>query len=202
MSITKELLLSIALQCSPDHIPNEQIALLAEIMSSNNPYLVSSAGVEYSFNTELEAKEKINSLIQAKKQFQIGIMQVHSEILKQNGVDPVNGFDLCKNVQIATKIVDECTIQETKIGHLKDEFLKGVINCYIYANDTGNKNVSLLEQKINKSLYNYTGGKLKESNLNDEKLQDFTTDESRAVIDDNILLPRKHKESWDVFGDF
>lgn len=81
-------------------------------------------------------------------------MQVHFEILKQNGVDPVNG------------------------------------------------NVSLLEQKINKSLYNYTGGQLKKSNSNDEELQDFTTDESRAVIDNNIVLLRKHKESWDVFGDF
>ena len=71
MSITKELLLTLAMQCSPN-IPVDEILLLSEITSNHTQFLVTTVGESVDYKNEKEAKEKLKNILEDKQAVQIG----------------------------------------------------------------------------------------------------------------------------------
>lgn len=209
MSITKELLLSLAMQCSPN-IPVDEILLLSEINSNHTQFLITNIGERIDYKNEGEAKKKLKYLLEEKKPVQIGPLQVNTLLFEKYDIDPMDGFNVCNALKITEKILNECTVEEMEKNHFTDdERLRGEINCFISANDVGNlennENRQAMQKKLTKSLENYysRGGnqETKEDVKNKKEKEDIGQSKKRSAVSD-VETPLKNKEAWDVFGDF
>lgn len=211
MNITKELLLTLALQCSPN-IQFDEIHLLSEINSNHKPYLITTLGQRIDYKNEKEAREELKNILEEKKAVQIGPLQVNSSFFEKYGLDPMDGLDVCNNLKVAEKVLNECTAEEMEKDHFTDdERLKGEVACFISANDVGNleneSNYKALQEKVTKSFENYylsyKGGNNKiNQDIKSSEVKEKNKSKSRSAVTDNLNTPIKDKEFWDVFGDF
>lgn len=208
MSITKELLLTLAMQCSPN-IPVDEILLLSEITSNHTQFLVTTIGESADYKNEKEAREKLKNILEEKKAVQIGTLQVNSLLFEKYDIDPMDGFNVCNALKVTENILNECTVEEMeKDNFTDDERLKGELNCFISANDVGNlennENRQAMQKRLTKSLKNYLkeGGQEKSIEVKKEKdIQQSQQSKKRSAVSD-VETPIKNKEVWDVFGDF
>lgn len=205
MSITKELLLTLVMQCSPN-IPVDEILLISEITSNHTQFLVTTIGESVDYKNEKEAKKKLKYLLEEKKPVQIGALQVNSLLFEKYGVDPMDGFNACNALKITEKILNECTVEEMeKDNFTDDERLRGELNCFISANDVGNlendDNRQAMQKRLTKSLENYLKGGNQEKIVEVKKEKDIQQSKKRSAVSD-VETPLKNKEVWDVFGDF
>ena len=204
MSITKELLLTLAMQCSPN-IPVDEILLLSEITSNHTQFLVTTVGESVDYKNEKEAKEKLKNILEDKKAVQIGPLQVNSLLFEKYDIDPMDGFNVCNALKITENILNECTAEEMeKDNFTDDERLKGELNCFISANDVGNlennENRQAMQKRLTKSLESHLKGGEQEKNT-EVKKENIQQSKKRSAVSD-VETPIKNKEVWDVFGDF
>lgn len=205
MSITKELLLTLAMQCSPN-IPVDEILLLSEITSNHTQFLVTTIGESADYKNEKEAREKLKNILEEKKAVQIGTLQVNSLLFEKYDIDPMDGFNVCNALKVTENILNECTVEEMeKDNFTDDERLKGELNCFISANDVGNlennENRQAMQKRLTKSLKNYLKEGGQEKSIEVKKEKDIQQSKKRSAVSD-VETPIKNKEVWDVFGDF
>lgn len=206
MSITKELLMTLAMQCSPN-IPVDEILLLSEITSNHTQFLVTTIGESIDYKNEQEAKKKLKYFLEEKKPVQIGALQVNSLLFEKYDVDPMDGFNVCNALKITEKILNECTVEEMEKDHFTDdERLRGELNCFILANDVGNlendDNHQAMQKRLKKSLENYSKGGNQEKIIEAKKEKDIQQQSKKRSVVSDVETPLKNKEVWDVFGDF
>lgn len=206
MSITKELLMTLAMQCSPN-IPVDEILLLSEITSNHTQFLVTTIGESIDYKNEQEAKKKLKYFLEEKKPVQIGALQVNSLLFEKYDVDPMDGFNVCNALKITEKILNECTVEEMEKDHFTDdERLRGELNCFISANDVGNlendDNHQAMQKRLKKSLENYSKGGNQEKIIEAKKEKDIQQQSKKRSVVSDVEPPLKNKEVWDVFGDF
>lgn len=97
-------LVTMILACSV--YPNNNIVnAMVEINSQNNPYVISGQV----FNTESAALQKANELKNAGSAYEIGLMQIPSFWLQQNPVSSTELLRPCKNMVLATQILNKLT---------------------------------------------------------------------------------------------
>lgn len=97
-------LTTMILACSM-YANNNTVNAMVEINSKNNPYVISGQV----FPSESAALQKAQALKNSGQLFEIGLMQIPSFWLQQN---PVNLRDLlrpCKNMVLATQILNKLT---------------------------------------------------------------------------------------------
>lgn len=129
--------LALATECAPTVAP-QTMAAVVSVESTFNPYAIGVVGGRLARQPDNkdEAIATAKQLAADGWNFSLGVAQVNRHNLPKYNIGYAEAFDPCKNMQVGSKILEDCYIRASKLMHDPQAALQASFSCYYSGNFT------------------------------------------------------------------